>query len=84
MEKKKVMIKAEEAKRMLDAGVLPQRAALIFVRELPDEFSYKCPRHLHHCTGCGCAMICFLKECRIHEMFCPECHGKNPVSQGGK
>lgn len=84
MEKEVRMTRVEEVKKMLENGALPWWAALMLARQFPDEFSDRDLRHLHHCSDCGCAMMCCYKECRANEMLCEECGGKKSYFQGGK
>lgn len=63
------------------AGVLPWWAVLVLARNPDTAKSLISYRHYHHCTDCGCVMICQYKDCKGPEMRCPECHERLRVSR---
>lgn len=70
-----------EGKVGLTAATLPWWAKVLIAQHAEEAFPMIGPRHLHHCSSCGCVLISTRIAYQYFSDICPECSRKN--SQGG-
>lgn len=74
-----------EGKAGLTVATLPWWAKALIAQRSGEGIPSHHLRHMHHCVGCDCVMICTNKECKIFSfsMSCPECSKNKRSSQEG-
>ncbi len=81
---KETMFQTENAEKLMMRMIpLSSWRRVLISRHLREGVALASARHIHHCAGCDCVMICSYKNCGSFHMTCPECSTKNKTPQGG-